>query len=280
MLLVNQSEVLEPVVEQPLEPLQVLVELKKIGQQPFNHDAIEYLNPLIQRLESWIFNASCEEWNKVHGNLTCEDYDILNNAYCRWETELEAKFTSQLNQMNSGVQLEDYPLWERFVRLLTKEINLLRDLTKGKKVLFVGSGPFPVSAMILNKLTGLELDCVDLNEAAVFASKTLLAQHQITGLHIKHHPGEDFDYSEYDIIIIALLAKPKDKILDQIAKTGKQNVSVICRTSQGPRTMLYESTAFTHQINRMWDIKHHHIAKGNNPDTISSILIKRSNEEC
>ena len=260
-----------------LFPKRAVQMLRDMDFKKLNGSRLDFLHPIITELEQWVFNAHFDEWKAIHDALSHDDFNLLNQAYCDWETDLEDDFTGSLNQAQKDTQISEYLLWSRFERLLKKEVGLLQSLTSEKRVLFVGSGPFPVSAIMFKRLTGIGLDCIDCHEGAVDASKDLLNTFEIDDINIIHHSAETFDYSDYDIVIVALLAKPKERILDKISTSGKHSVSVICRTSQGPRSLLYDPTSITNNINRLWDISDFHLAKGKTEDTISSLLLKKTN---
>jgi len=235
------------------------------------------LDDLMQRLEHWSFNADIREWHEVESLLQDKDFALLHNAYCTWETCLESRFTESLIINNETTEISAYPLWFRFERLLRRELSLLSEMDSSKKVLFVGSGPFPVSAIQLNMFTGAQIDCLEHCSDAKKQSEVLLNKLDIHDLNVMLGAGQSFDVSEYDYIFIALLAKPKDEILNHICRSAKDTVNVICRTSFGSRTLLYSPTAIENRVKRLWTVESLENVRGNDDCTISSMILRKAN---
>ena len=173
--------------------------------------------------------------------LEAAELTLLNNLYCVWETNLENRFVSFLKQGIVKHYL-DYPLYARFERLIEREVSLLKGF-QPKRLLFIGSGPMPITALCLQHRLGSRIDCLERNLDAVNESKVVM---KLLGcqndINIIHGEGETIDASGYDVVLVALLAKPKHKILSSIRDSADDNVKIICRTSEGSRTVFYEPT--------------------------------------
>lgn len=258
-------------------PLQILSTIQRNGdilKRPEHY--FGQLDEMMQRLEYWSFNAGIGEWHEVECLLNDEDFTLLHTAYCAWETCLESRFTEAM-MAREVKDISVYPLWGRFERLLKRELSLLPEMDPSKRILFIGSGPFPVSAIQLNMLTGAKIDCLEhFNEAKV-QSELLLDKLNIHDLSVISGAGQSFDVSEYDYIFIALLAKPKSEILMHICRTAKDSVNVICRTSFGSRTLLYSPTAIEEKVKRLWTVESLENVKGNDKCTISSMILRKAN---
>ncbi len=147
--------------------------------------------------------------------------------------------------------------------------------TRPKRVLFIGSGPFPLSAIWLNRILGVSVDGIDVAPAAVRESSSLMASlglENIIGL--RHEPERSYDVSEYDLIVIALLAKPKEQILENIHRTARKDCTVICRTSFGLRSLLYEPTFVSHALLEKFSIQDMRLVQGAADDTVSSLRLR------
>ncbi|MEK6858004.1 MAG: hypothetical protein AABX39_05450, partial [Nanoarchaeota archaeon] len=59
---------------------------------------------------------------------------------------------------------------------------------------------------------------------------------------IYNKKGENLSENKYSVIVIALLAKPKDKILHKVWNESIKGTRIICRTSDGVREVFYERT--------------------------------------
>jgi len=188
-------------------------------------------------------------------------------AYCRWETELEHRFVESLNASPS---IDNYALAQRFRRLIAHEVDLLRAPVP-KRLLFIGSGPVPISAILYNEMLGIRVDCVDADIAAVDQSRELLKRLSLSNqVHVHRSDGAEVDASCYDAVVIALLAKPKSDILSQLARSVRPDCQIICRTSQGLRVLVYEPMDVETDLVHFRIVDQRHAQKG---DTISSLKL-------
>ena len=207
----------------------------------------------------------------VVGHLTPDDLTEFNNIYCQWETQLERRFVNFLD--NDVVRhYLDYPLFARFERLIQREVNLLQGY-QPKKLLFIGSGPMPITALCLQHRLGTEIDCLERFQDAVDESKVVMKKLGMEGaINVFQGYGEDYDVSDYDVVLVALLAKPKRPILENILRHAADDVRVICRTSDNSRHVFYEPT-LTDAIPEPFVIKGY--AAAGIDDTISSVLLRK-----
>ncbi|NOR84735.1 hypothetical protein GQ473_01315 [archaeon] len=192
---------------------------------------------------------------------------ILQHFYDVFETNLEEEFANDF--LNGRRELRDYLLYNRFAELITNEKNLAK-ITKKDKVLFIGSGPFPITAILLSMFTKCSVNCYDKNKKYANVSKKVIEKLSLVDkIKIYNGKGEDISENKYSVIIIALLAKPKDKILQNIWNETIKGTKVICRTSDGIREVFYEKT--NPGLLRKYGFINKVFAKQN--QTISSVLL-------
>jgi hypothetical protein len=230
------------------------------------------VDTLIARLESEVFFAGHVEELVFGLKQEAETVRLLNDAYCAWETALEQIFVKRLINGSVG-SLFDYRLNTRFDRLLKRELSMLHG-AKPQRALFIGSGPFPISAIWMHQILGIHVDGLDVSGDAAERSRSLIAKLGLDdAIHVIHETAPTYDVSAYDIIIIALLAKPKETLLANIYRTAKPGCEVICRTSIGLRGILYEPTTVSPSILDTFTIVDARMVAGHNDDTISSLLL-------
>lgn len=238
-------------------------------------DSFRLLDQLIGHLESRMFLASDAERVLFDLQRSCGNVKLLNDAYCAWETTLEQIFAKRLC---SGVtsSLYDYRLNNRFQRLLERETSMLRSRSH-QRALFVGSGPFPITAVWLHRILSIPVDCLDISLDAANSSRQLLVKLGLSQMiNVIHDGSPSYDVSSYDIIVIALLAKPKQAILNNIYESAKDDCEIICRTSFGVRGAVYEPTIITNEILEKFTVEDARVIAGASDDTISSILFKKA----
>ncbi len=213
-----------------------LVELRQAGHSfPALHD-------LVQELERTIFSFDGEKETaeEVLDSLASEQFSILTDAYSAWETELEWQFAQRV--ISGEVQISDYLLFDRFDELLRRELALVQG-AQPRRILFIGSGPVPISAIHMHLQTGVPVDCIDRDVNTVALSRQLLGKAGFSeSIRVFCDKGEDHDVSQYDLILVALLAKPKRNILKNLRKRAKPTTHILCRTSMGLRRLVYEPT--------------------------------------
>lgn len=230
------------------------------------------LNDLILQLEARIFSACAGGRDTIPEEPVGDLLWLFNRAYLAWETELETRFVRAV-ESGAVTTHKQYQLYERFRRLLGREFSMVR-IGAAPKALFIGSGPLPISAILMAGYLDTTVDCVDINADAIARSQSMI---DALALHDKlrpmHRAEAAYSVAQYDIIIIALLAKPKKVILENIARTRKADAQVICRTSYGLRRFLYEPLAWQEDL-AGFSVADSRVASGGNDDTISSLLLR------
>ncbi len=221
------------------------------------------------KIEDLILYDEFPEEIDLESNLGAAALKRLQILYERFETNLEYKFADKVISRNADDT--DYMLYERFVRLIQAESSLSA-MASSKRVLFIGSGPFPISPILFSNLVGAEVDCYDKSEEACVTSRQVIDQLGLTGrVNILNVSGENGLVNNYDAVIIALLAQPKDQILNNIWKNITDDTKVICRTSEGIRRIFYRETA----PNTYPQYSVIGLHRAGMDDTISSLLLGR-----
>lgn len=199
---------------------------------------------------------------------------LFQKAYEVFETNLEIDFVKSIIYKSISPQEDfmNYPLYKRFVTLIRNEITLT-NIKSSDHILFIGSGPTPITAILIHQISHAKVDCVDRNIISAALSKRLISKLGYTdSIRIINKEGIDADCSQYSVILIALLAKPKDKLLKSIWNKCRKNTRIICRTSDSIRQAFYGTTAS--KLLDQYEVKKRITAKGN--QTISSVLIIKS----
>ncbi len=208
-------------------------------------DNFEELDFAIKDLENKIFaldEFDSKMLDSFYDNVPVHTKEILNDKYCEWETILENRFAEALLN-SSATGPEEYLLYKRFQSLISKELKLLEG-NDFQNLLFIGSGPFPITAILLNKISGKPIDCLERDEESAKVSRKILQNLGLADqINVYLGDGGRYDLSKYDVILNALLAKPKWGIMNNIKKVCASKTRVLCRTSYGLRQLLYESTS-------------------------------------
>jgi len=210
------------------------------------------LHDTICQLEQLIFDAEQQTphlASKTLAKVNPSEIACLQQAYCKWETEIEWQFAHRLmSDPEAGLdEILNYKLYKRFETLIEHEVALLS--SKPQRVLFIGSGPFPISGILLSQVLNIAVDCIEQEPEVVDFSRSLIERlGLINTVRVLCAEGQQYDLANYDLIMIALLAEPKYAILRNIRKKVALNCQVLCRTSFGLRTLLYKSTPIIERI--------------------------------
>lgn len=199
----------------------------------------------------------------------------LQRLYEKFETDLESEFAGKISRGESTIK--QYPLYPRLRRLIENEVALA-GITIGDRVCFIGSGPFPISAILYAQLTSVCVDCLDKANDAVMTSVQLVKQIGLADkIRIINTSGENGNISVYDVIIVALLAQPKSQILSNISAHAPKGARVICRTTAGTHRLFYKETP----IKLLQGYPHFNLAdrqQAGSHEMVSSLLIKIDRE--
>jgi Nicotianamine synthase protein/Acetyltransferase (GNAT) domain len=199
------------------------------------------LHEHIMQLESFVFSFTGGE-DQATGfleGLTPALVSGLNDAYCFWETDLEQRFALKL--LKGGALLSDYLLYGRFDELVRRELSLASDIWP-ERILFIGSGALPISAIHIHLQTGLPVDCVAPDrEAAAIAGQVLQKCKLDNSVRVFFEGDGGYDVSAYGLIFLGALARSKTNSLRRLRKKCRMGCHILCRTTHGLRRLLYEA---------------------------------------
>ncbi|MFN8176847.1 MAG: nicotianamine synthase family protein [bacterium] len=127
----------------------------------------------------------------------------------------------------------------RYEELARREVALV-EMTAGDRVLFLGSGPLPISAIEYCRQTGCEADCVDFVDDAIRVSREVIRAVGMEGRMRCHRArAEQFPVAGYSVVMIGVLAKPKAAIFENVASGRSEGCRVLARTTYGLRGLIY-----------------------------------------
>ena len=111
-------------------------------------------------------------------------------------------------------------------RMCEREILAVR-MQPHHRVLFIGAGAYPYSAMMYAK-TGAMVTAIDRARAAVISASHYAHER----LRFSEADGATFDMAHYDTIIIAKQVEEKQFIINQIKKTANRRVRILVRSGK------------------------------------------------
>ncbi len=154
----------------------------------------------------------------------------------RLETE---KAIEMLEADDLNTDLKSFEFYDRYVGLLNNESQLAK-FNENKTFLFLGSGPLPITLMMFHELFGCKCIGIEQQEEVADLSRKLLKK---LGLEndIEIVVGDETTIQdlEYDILMVAALAEPKERVFSNIWQYVDEDTPVIYRTYTGMRAILY-----------------------------------------
>ena len=184
-------------------------------ESPRDADVEDRQVPLIERIVTESPNDPA--WgNAVLEQLPPSHVAACQETRCSWECRRELEFVARV--MAGEASLSGYLFYKEAQRLIRRELSLVP--AKPENVLFIGSGPLPLTGVLIHEMTGAHVTCIDCDRKAIAHSHRLLLK---LGLHravcVSCGYGEEIQAHCYDLIVIALLAKPKAAILANVWRT-------------------------------------------------------------
>lgn len=131
-------------------------------------------------------------------------------------------------------RIVDYPILFKlysfpYKHILQREIALA-GITNKDRVLNIGCGAVPFSAIYTSRITGAEVVGLDFDaEACRRAVKTVSEMGLADSIIIRKGDGARIDPSGFTVVLVALQAAPKKKILENLLKQGASGLRIIFR---------------------------------------------------
>jgi precorrin-6B methylase 2 len=183
----------------------------------------------IEKLEA----LAREENNEIGDSQKTTARFVFNH----YETSLEKIEAAEIIKSKTG-SLFSEQLKRTYICALAEAAAA--GITKNSVICFVGSGYMPESAIALAAHFNCRIICLDKNEEAVKISQKVIKTLNLTRkIKIIKTNAENYDFTDNDVVWIAVMVQNKNKIIDRVYKTNP-SAKIICRTVRGSRALLYE----------------------------------------
>jgi cyclopropane fatty-acyl-phospholipid synthase-like methyltransferase len=104
------------------------------------------------------------------------------------------------------------------------------DLSKAKKILHIGCGSYPLTAIILAEMDNVNIVTIDNSPRAVKLANKVISKKKLNGkIKAEQGDGTIFPLDEFDTIIISGCSVPKIKVLEHAFKDSKPKSRIIIR---------------------------------------------------
>lgn len=180
----------------------------------------------------------------------------LRSISARGEYELERAWANVLvHSKNIWKDIEQFPYIENYKSMTDYEMkdidSCIAHDTK-HRVLFIGSGPLPLSSIYMAKKYNLMIDNVEIDSHAYSVSRKIIYKLKLDS-HINsiHSDILDIkDFSKYNLIFVAALAgtdeKEKKSVIRHIKRYSTKGTHIILRSVVDLGNLLYPKITQTH----------------------------------
>jgi precorrin-6B methylase 2 len=106
------------------------------------------------------------------------------------------------------------------------------DISKSKKILHIGCGSYPLTAIILAKKFNKKVSAIDRNPKAVEKAKKIVKKKNLQDkINVFCADGKNYQINGYDTVIISGCTIPFEKIMLNVFKTTEPGSRIISRVS-------------------------------------------------
>ncbi len=210
------------------EILNLDIDIRPLSDGDILYGPSDQIEKLFHKLDSLI---TLDLGNDITLNLLRKQelepaFDEINRFRSLYTVRLETQYANQILASQSPWDiLERFPFYKNYLRLVRTEYEGFR-LKPGDRVLFLGSGPLPLTLIVFLKQYGIRSIGLEKNfTSADFSRKVLYRLGLSEDINIIN--GNHFSLSSADLInsdsgakaiMIAAQAEPKKEILDYLLK--------------------------------------------------------------
>lgn len=178
---------------------------------------------------------------------SCNDNNIdkeLQDIFYQSEIEMEQSWGERFASIEN-ITFDDLKQFYRFNKSLLvakRELGFIKDCGSTiKKIAFIGSGSFPMSALILDHISdhAFDIDLIDYDPTAIKISSKYCTKLSNKFSFIESK-AIDIDYKNYDLVFIANMIIGKKELVDKLHKTGVK--FIIARSTENLSQLFYKPT--------------------------------------
>lgn len=172
-----------------------------------------------------------------------EFFTNINMYYVRSLESLQSIsiMTKGIHNFDSFANLIDKDLIKQSFETKGNEIKSLNITSKTKTMVAVWCGSMPETLLYFYENTNIKnIIWVDYNHEAIFMAWEMISWLNLDKITFHQWDGVDYDYKEADIVYIPIFTSPKNRILNRIIETWKDDVQIIVIVPKWLWNLLYE----------------------------------------
>ncbi|AGN16876.1 nicotianamine synthase family protein [Methanobrevibacter sp. AbM4] len=144
-----------------------------------------------------------------------------------------------INSDDPQAELDKFHFYERYEGLLKNESRLAK-FNKDKTFVFVGSGPLPLTLILFRQKFGCKCIGIEIKEDVAELSRKVIDKLGLSdGIEILVGDENTLKDIDFDILMVAAFAEPKDRVFANVWETVDEKTPVLVRTYSGMRAILY-----------------------------------------
>lgn len=167
---------------------------------------------------------------------------------------LITKITQKLEK-KAQANCQIYDLISRYYKPLIKKEIRLANIKKDDKIMCIGGGNCPMSAILLQKYTGAEVTILDCNKQCCICAETLIEQKNLENLRVLCCNGCDAPCEKFDIIHLAMQISPLESTLKNLMARSNSGTKFLVRIPKKSLSNLY--SPFRQKLKAVQHVKHH-----------------------
>ncbi|MCH8612019.1 nicotianamine synthase family protein [Arsenicicoccus dermatophilus] len=206
------------------------------------------VDALFSELVDMVLTAPPGLFPAVHEGLGPAAVDDLRELCGRGETRLETAWARRLLEARDPFEtLEEFPYLDNYRRLTRLELSALHAAgSRVRSVTMIGSGPLPLTAVVLAMELGITVTVVDRDPHSLAYGHDVIRALGL-GRQITSHLGDatagHLPVGGSDAVILAALvgadAEAKAKIMTATARAMAADSHLLVRSAAGMRALLY-----------------------------------------
>lgn len=136
-------------------------------------------------------------------------------------------------------------------RIVEKEARLA-ELDENDRLLCIGGGSVPWTAMLFAIFTGVRVDVIDIDHGAVYNGQKVVEMFGLKDrVRVMRSNGLWIDTFKYDAVHIALQVSPKGEVLDHLNDCCRPGTKIIMRMPK--ETLAYDYSNISHVQLKKYD---------------------------
>lgn len=205
-------------------------EMEKFWEYIQNYTNKEVTEQFLKSDSLPLFQKEFKKFEEYYERLIeVEDAMIINADI------LKDKKESVLSFIKNGFVIDNY-------KMVSKEIQMI-EKKNPQKLVMIGCGSLPETILFIADNTDIpDIIGIDCNQEAIaIAGDIIKALGHEDRIRLVCSYGEEYDFSDADIIHIANATRDKNAVFQQISKTAKKGTDIIVRNPTYLAKMMYTS---------------------------------------